>query len=282
MNANPLEDARCFTHEAMNTTFRLWLRGVPPADAPGVARICWETVDALENQLSRFVETSDIARINRMAAGETLYISDDCHRCLLLALQAHAETGGLFDITLGAGIEHRKSGASGPPPQPLGSLVIHPDVPAVTCVEPGRVLDLGGIGKGFALDRAREVLLEWGGDDAMIAAGASSMLAFGPGCWPVELAGGSGPGRVLLENHALAASGTTIQGEHIIHPAGDAAMPPSPNRHVWVTAATATAAEVASTALMLVAADEAPELLTCVSGVSGGYLERDGAVIRVF
>lgn len=280
--SSPVSDSQQFSHEAMNTVFSLWLRDVPPPEAAGVARVCWDAIDLLESRLSRFIDTSDIARINTLSAGKTLYLSEDCHRCLMLGLQAYSETGGLFDITLGARIEHLKSKTSGPPPETVGSLIIHPDLPAVTCQEPGRILDLGGIGKGFALDRVRELLADWGGTDALITAGASSMLAFGPGQWPVELSGESNIMKIFLENHALSASGTTFQGYHIVHPAGDEALPDNPNKRVWVTAATATAAEVASTALMLVSADEAPELLACVTGVSGAYIDCGHSVVRVF
>ncbi len=280
--SSPVNDSQLFSHEAMNTVFSLWLRDVSPLEAAGVARVCWDAIDLLESQLSRFIDTSDIARVNTLSAGKTLYLSEDCHRCVMLGLQAYSETGGLFDITLGARIAHLKSKTPGPPPGTVGSLIIHPDVPAVTCVEPGRILDLGGIGKGFALDRVRELLADWGGNDALITAGASSMLASGPTRWPIELSGESNTMVISLENHALSASGTTFQGDHIVHPAGDEALPATPNKRVWVTAATATAAEVASTALMLVSADDAPELLACVTGVSAAYIDCGHSLTRVF
>ena len=70
-------------------------------------------------------------------------------------------------------------------------------MPAITCEEPGREIDLGGIGKGFALDQLKQLLTEWDADDALLAAGASSLLAFGPSAWPVDLTGERevGPGR---------------------------------------------------------------------------------------
>lgn len=247
-----MPDAARFTHEAMNTTFALRIRGHDEAVASGMAHMCFAKLDALENLLSRFREGSDIWRINRLAAGETLYLSAECHECLLIALEAGARTGGLFDITLGTAIEHRKTGGAGPPPPLAGMLAVHPDAPAVTCIEPGREIDLGGIGKGFALDSLRSLLLDWGCEDALLAAGASSMLAFGPSAWPVELASEVSPLRIMLENEALSASGTNIQGSHIVHPNGEAAMPATPFSRVWATAETAALAEAWSTALMLV------------------------------
>ena len=250
--------ARLFTHEAMNTTFYLRICEADESTARDMARECCDHLDFLEARLSRFIEDSDVSRINRLQAGETLYINELAHQCLLAALDAYARTGGLFDITLGSRIEHRKSGDPGPIPPLVGQLTIHPDVPAVTCGAPGREIDLGGIGKGFALDQLPRLLTEWGAEGGLLTAGASSMLAFGPQAWPVELTGDRESARIALSNQSLSASGTAIQGSHIIHPGGETAMPATPCRRVWVTAPTATLAEIWSTALMLVEPGEIP------------------------
>lgn len=270
---SPFPDARHFTHEAMNTTFSLRIRGVDEKAARGMARECFDQIDFLEARLSRFIEGSDVSRINRMAAGETLYLSEPCHQCLLLALDACARTGGLFDITLGTRIDHQKHGAAEPTPPLAGKLTIHPDIAAITCEEPGREIDLGGIGKGFALDQLRQLLSEWGVEDALLAAGASSLLAFGPESWPVDLTGDTDVMRVSIRNQSLSASGTGIQGAHIVHPWGPEAMPAAPFRRVWVTAPTAVLAEVWSTALMLVPPEDVPEFLAGNEDVMGVFAD---------
>jgi FAD:protein FMN transferase len=257
----PIPAAHGFTHDAMNTTFQLRICEEDRATASGMARECFDRISLLENHLSRFIDGSDVSRINAMKEGETLYISESCHRCLLAALDAHARTGGLFDITLGRRIEHQKSASSEPVPALIGNLTIHPDVAAVTCEAPGRQIDLGGIGKGFALDEIHQMLREWGAEGAMLTAGASSLLAFGPQAWPVDLAGNGNPVRIILQNCALSASGTGIQGSHILHPGGDEAMPTRPCDRLWVTAPTATMAEIWSTALMLLDPESIPIFL---------------------
>jgi thiamine biosynthesis lipoprotein len=272
----PICDAHLFTHDAMNTTFSLRLRGVDEAVARGMARECCDQLDFLETRLSRFIEGSDVSRINHLRAGETLYLSEPCHQCLLLALEAYASTGGLFDITLGTLIEHRKADGGGPVPPLAGRLTIHPDVPAITCETPGRAIDLGGIGKGFALDQLKQLLTEWGPQDSLLAAGASSLLAFGPSAWPLDLTGERDPARVFLTNQALSASGTGIQGSHIVHPGGPDAMPASPCKRVWVIARTAVLAEIWSTALMLVAPREIADFIAGNRDIAQVYAERDG------
>ena len=168
--------AHLFTHEAMNTTFSLRICEPDQPIAAGMARECFEQLDLLESRLSRFIDGSDVSRINTLPAGETLYLSESTHQCLLAALDAYARTGGLFDITLGSRIAHQKSGDTGVIPPLVGRLTIHPDVAAVTCETPGREIDLGGIGKGFALDQLKQLLIDWGAEGGLLAAGASSLL----------------------------------------------------------------------------------------------------------
>ncbi len=271
-------EASRFMHDAMNTTFQLRLTDVEPSAAHGMARECFDHLDYLESRLSRFIEGSDISRINHLQAGETLYISEACHECLLISLDAHARTHSLFDITLGSHIAHRKSADTGPLPPLSGSLIIHPDIAAVTCQLPGREIDLGGVGKGYALDQLRQILVDWGAPGGLLTAGASSMLAFGPDAWPIDLAADRDSLRLSLTNHALSASGTGIQGGHIIHPGGNEAMPAQPANRVWVTASTAALAEIWSTALILIEPDGIPKFIAGETTLSEVHIERHGCI----
>jgi len=273
-----MPDAHTFTHEAMNTSFCLRLCVAEKPIAAGIARECFDLIDSLEGHLSRYVDGSDVSRINGMQAGETLYISQACHKCLLAALDAAARTGGLFDITLGSRIEHRKTAAQSPLPGLAGKIIIHPDIPAITCDAPGRQIDLGGIGKGFALDEVRRLLIDWDCESALVSAGASSILAFGPQSWPVDLTGDHGSTRIILRNAALSASGTGIQGSHILHPAGDEAMPAIPCKRLWTTAPTAAMAEIWSTALMLIDADDIPAFVDGDDSLSSVHVEQAGFI----
>ena len=270
-----------FKHEAMNTTFCVRLCEDDKSAAAGMAKECFDQIDFLESRLSRYAEGSDISCINEMQAGEIRYISEVTHQCLLQALDAHARTGGLFDITLGNRIEHLKNRDAGDPPPLDGSIVIHPDFPAVSCIAPGRQLDLGGIGKGFALDQLRQLLVDWGSQGGMLSAGASSLLAFGPQVWPVDLTGGEGPARITLHNASLSASGTAIQGSHIVHPAGAEALPCIACTHVWVTAPTAVLAEIWSTALMLLEPKDIPAFVAGEETLRTVHVEEDGKIHQI-
>ncbi|MEI6673817.1 MAG: FAD:protein FMN transferase [Verrucomicrobiota bacterium] len=274
----PLPDSSVFTHEAMNTTFTLRLVGNDQEFLAGLARECFDVLDKLETKLSRFIDGSDVSRINHMQAGETLYLSESCHQCLLLAMQAYVQTGGLFDITLGTRIQHRKAKAGTPPPSLAGRLVIHPDIAAITCEAPGREIDLGGIAKGFALDQMAELLLDWGVSSALLAAGASSLLAIGPQAWPVELAGEHEARQLALTSESLSASGTAMQGNHIVHPNDDEAGGTYLSDRVWAIARTATLAEAWSTALMLMSRDEVADTVVSGNSLLHAYADLGGRV----
>ncbi len=281
LQVTPFPQAHLFSHEAMRTTFHLRICEPDKAIAAGMAKECFDHLDFLETRLSRFIEDSDVSRINHLQAGETLYISETTHQCLLIGLDALARTGGLFDITLGRCIEHRKSGETGDLPPLLGQLTIHPDLPAVTCETPGREIDLGGIGKGFALDQLKQILSDWGAEGGLLTAGASSLLAFGPEAWPVDLAGEKQSLRILLADASLSASGTHIQGSHIIHPGGEQAMPASPIERIWVTATTAALAEIWSTALMLLEPEMIADFITGDESIRGVYWDQDDEVVSL-
>jgi thiamine biosynthesis lipoprotein ApbE len=107
------------------------------------------------------------------------------------------------------------------------------------------------------------------------------MLAFGPQAWPVDLTGSRENLRIYLENSALSASGTAMQGAHIVHPAGHEAMPASPCTRIWVSASTAAMAEIWSTALMLLDPGELPEIVTQIDELAAVYIERDGVVSQL-
>ena len=104
------------------------------------------------------------------------------------------------------------------------------------------------------------------------------MLAFGPSAWPVDLTAAEESLRLELSNQSLSASGTGIQGSHIVHPAGNGLVPASRCDRVWVLAPTAALAEIWSTALMLMDPSEIPSLITGDPEITPVYLEIDGSL----
>ena len=94
-----------FQHTAMATQFEIRCTCPDSGYARQAARAAFDAVDRLEQQLSRFVENSDITRINHLSPGESTIVSYETMQCLQLASLIYAETGGAFDISLGTGFE---------------------------------------------------------------------------------------------------------------------------------------------------------------------------------
>jgi len=267
-----------FEHKAMKTIFTFRLQHEDRKVAATAANEAFQLIDEVEDKLSRYREGSDVWQINHMEADQTLFISELCYDCLLLSLQALTETMGFFDVTLGRQIEHQKRQEEGAPPELTGQIMLVPDRPAVYCKEPGREIDLGGIGKGFALDRAKALLRGWGVDTGILSAGASTHLAFGEKAWRLGLSARKQTLDIDLRNQSLSASGTGVQNEHILSPLGEQ----SPYQHprIWVLHESAAWADAWSTAAMLMNREELGSLANKTSGL---YFEdaETGAVEKV-
>ena len=197
-----------FSHPAMATVFEVFCAGSDPAYARQAAQAAFDLVDRLEMEMSRFVDNSDISRINSLTAGQSTQVSPSTMDCLRIAGLAYIETDGAFDISIGSG---------------LANLELDPDNFSVHLRGDGVRLDLGGIGKGYAIDCMAELLWEWGIERALIHGGLSSVRALESPAdnsgWPVTLSmpgGGSAPILTRLSVCRQALSGSGIQkGEHI-------------------------------------------------------------------
>lgn len=248
-----------FQHEAMKTTYTLRLISKDRVKAENAKQQCIERIDDLESKLSRHHEGSDIWLINHLKTDKSLFISEDSYACLRLALEAHELTAGLFDSTLGRQIEHSKVLAKDDAPPIEGSLRIDPDHPAVYCLEAGREIDLGGIGKGYTLDALKDICLDWEVESALLSSGASTHLAYGQHAWPISLHSSQSSRIIQLFNMALSASGNgTLDNNHIISP--DTNMPKAQHERIWLTTKSAAMADAWSTAALLMSRNELEEI----------------------
>lgn len=257
-----------FQQDAMNTTYTFRIVHDDKGTAQAASHAAVELLEKLENLMSRYIPGSDIWQINHMEAGDSLFIDDLTYLCLRKAVEMHAESGGLFDISLGLQIEHLKTKESGSAPALSGALNIDPEKPAVHCLEAGREIDLGGIGKGFALDCIRKELSEWNIQSALLSSGASTHLAYGDRTWPIELTGRGADHPIQLQNMALSISGADVQGEHIVSPIKTSEQA-SQCKRIWVQHKEAAFADAWSTACYLMSEAQLElhrESLTIITG----------------
>lgn len=208
-------DVRRFSHAAMATVFEVHVAHPDERYAAQAAHAAFQLTDRLERELSRFVPNSDIARISRLAAGERTRVSPSTLECLAIARHLFDLTDGAFDISIGTG---------------LPSLELDREEFSVRSTRSGVHLDLGGIGKGYAVDRIVELLEEWDLQRALVHGGFSSVFALESpaGCegWRLKLTDPVTPSRLLarLSLHQMAVSASGLQkGAHILDPrTGDA------------------------------------------------------------
>ena len=153
--------AHRFAHRAMGTIFEVVCVHEHRGYAEQAARAAFELIDRLETELTCHRGSSDIVRINNLKTGETTPVGLWTMECLLLARHFYEETGGAFDVSLGTG---------------LAAVEMFPAASCVKIHAEKVRLDLGGIGKGYAIDRAGELLLEWEINRAIIHGGFSSVL----------------------------------------------------------------------------------------------------------
>jgi FAD:protein FMN transferase len=250
---DPLPGVHRFSREAMATLFEIHCVHPDAAYAGQAAHEAFDLVDRLEQQLSRFVANSDVSRINGLAAGEAVPVSPSTMACLGIARRMYDVTGGAFDVSIGSGFLE---------------LDLLPDEFLVRAGRDGVRIDLGGIGKGYAVDRMAELVEEWGVCRALLHGGFSSVLALEAPPdregWPLTLSAPEGDRAVLARlsacRTALSASGHR-KGSHIRDPrTGKAAE----GRAVWVALPragegredAAAVAEALSTAFMVLSAEE--------------------------
>lgn len=261
-----------FAHDAMACTWGIVIPHDDAAYARQAARAAFDEVDRLERELSRFLESSDIARINAAAAGRPVRIGPDAFECLEIAARIHRQTHGAFDVTVGSLVPPRRAAGSAPAPGPPASLrptvgmarlTLDRATRTVTKTADDLTLDLGAIGKGYAVDRAVEVLRDWKIDAALVHSGQSTIYALGAplaaAAWPIAVRDPEDHsailGHVSLRDAALSGSGTRLHGPHIIDPR--AGRPADAPAGAWATAPSAAVSDAVSTAFMVLAEEAA-------------------------
>jgi thiamine biosynthesis lipoprotein len=262
-----------FSHEAMATTFEVIVVHEDARYARQAAAAAFEEVDRLEGELSRFIENSDISRINTLPANQPLLLGLDAFECLRIGLRMYVETNGAFDITIGSLLKCWRD-EEGNPRTPSGKELdfarLHTGSNLLELDEREHTIrlsaspiqvDLGGIGKGYAVDRVAELLREWSIETALISGGYSSVLALeappGTKGWPLTLSDPADHRRLLARPHlrAGALGGSGVQkGGHIISPR--TGRPVQGKRAAWSAAPDAATADALSTAFMIMDLDE--------------------------
>jgi thiamine biosynthesis lipoprotein len=152
----------------MATWFEVWLVGGDADHLTAVGEAALDEVVRIEQLLSRFDPASEVARVNREALHGPVLLDRELFAILTDCRRWSEETDGYFDIALSSS-------------HPFAEAVqLDEQERTVSFLRPA-VLDLGGYGKGYALERAGRILRTFGVTSALMHGGTSSVLACGLG-----------------------------------------------------------------------------------------------------
>ncbi|MEY5100593.1 MAG: hypothetical protein RJA36_3312 [Pseudomonadota bacterium] len=168
-------------------------------------------IERVQALMSAFLPGSDIERIGRLAHLQPVGVAPWTLEVLHAAQELHARSGGLFDPGVAAVLARWDMLPSTEGDCSASSIAnLHIEGDRVSCSVPTR-LDLGGIAKGYAVDRAADALLAAGVDSGLVNAGGD-LRVVGAAQEPIFVRDPGDPGRLhfagLLEEGAFATSAT--------------------------------------------------------------------------
>jgi FAD:protein FMN transferase len=302
---------------AMATRFEIVLHGGNPSRLRAAGEAALAEVERIEAQLSIYQPTSEMARVNACAARQPVRVTPPVFRLLEQARQLHRDSGGAFDIAIAPLVRcwgFMNGSGSWPDPAEVAQARRHAGMQHVILDEEnltvrfdgeGVMLDLGAIGKGYAIDRAAETLREAGVTSALLHGGTSTVYGLGqpPGdeAWKVAIESPSGdgatpplPATVPLQDEALSVSavwGKSFEHEgktfgHVLDPRSGQPVASAVLAAVVLPSATET--DALSTALLVVGmeghekiAQLRPGMRTLVVGAGASPFHADSSGITI-
>lgn len=282
---------------AMATRFEVVLHGTRPESLRAAAEEALDEIEAVESWLSPYRPESELSRLHRLGVEQPLRVDPRLLRFLVVAREFSRRTRGLFDPTLGPLV--RAWGLQGglpvsPDPSEIvraRALVgwiqfeINEAAGTVQLARPGVEFHPGAMGKGYALDRAVEILRDAGIEHALIHGGTSTVCALGSPPdregWEVSLPHpptgsactwpGGTPPCITLRDTTLSVSALWGRPDarvpHILDPR--TGEPAEGRSLAAVVASSATDSDVWSTALLV----GGPQAMTGQAGVRWWCLE---------
>ncbi len=279
-----------FTHKQMGTIFRIILYAADSTLARSAATEAFSRIDQLNDILSDYKADSEVNQLSAKAGtGELVPVSPDLWTVLSKSLEAAKQSKGAFDITVGPYVKlWRRSRRQGELPgvealakakKSVGHTYIKlfADRQAVQLLAPGMQLDLGGIGKGYAVDEAMKILQKQGIKSALVDGGGNIIVTQAPPGqqgWQVEIgsltenkAGAQHIQHLTLTHQGMASSGDVyqyveingIRYSHIVNPHTGIGL--TNQDMVTVIAPDGTTADILSTSISVLGLRKGAKLL---------------------
>ena len=297
-----------FQAPAMGTEVHFVAYTTPRLDAATIReamRRAHAEIVRVEGVMTSWRDTSEVSRINANA-GEPVTVGDETLEVIQKSLWAGRISGGVFDITFHALGDLWKFGdaAEANPALPDPKLVrekkklvdyrkVHVDAAAHQVrIEPGMRIDLGGIAKGYGVDRAAAVLRS-AGLGSFLAQAGGDLYGFGQkpdgSPWVSGIQDPRGPlgsffATIELTDHAFSTAGDYARAfllggkryHHIIDPR--TGYPATESRSVTVWSPDAFTADAVDDAVFILGPEKGLALIESLPGVGAVIVDRDNKV----
>lgn len=213
-----------FSQMHMGVAVRITLFAADRASAEEAAKLAFARFALLDDMMSDYQRASELNGVCRSAVSGPVEVSPELFEVLSVAKHVSVLSQGAFDMTsapvVGLWREARKSGRL-PRKVDLASALdlvgpsrVHLGTERRTVkLEPGTLLDLGGIAKGYACDEAVRTLTEAGIESALVKAGGDIAVSGSPpgeAGWSVAVQGLAAP-PLTLAHQAVSTSGEAEQ-----------------------------------------------------------------------
>jgi thiamine biosynthesis lipoprotein len=290
----------------MGTEFKIILYAPDRALATRASAAAFKRIGRLDAIMSDYRETSELMLVSKRAVGRDVKVSRDLYAVLKVSKEVAARSNGAFDVTVGPVVRlWRRARRTGqlPPPDQLSQaleltgyrmLHLNARTRSVKLDRKGMLLDLGGIAKGYAIDRALDVLKRHGIQRALVAGGGDIVVGEAPpgsrgwvvGVAPMESTAKPPSRYISLRNAAVSTSGDAeqfveiggVRYSHIVDPrTGIGVTGPS---SVTVVAPNGTSSDALATAASVLG-PSGLKLVDAKPGAAALFIQGSGDALRI-
>jgi len=276
-----------YQDHAMGTNVSVWFWTDREADAAKAAEAMFGEMKRLDKEMTTWLPDSDLSKINTAAGDKPVAVSDETIAVIQRALDVSKRSNGVFDITVQAfhGLWKFDEDMDGTLPDQgevtkrlalIGwrDIVIDKARKTVFLKRKGMAVTLGGIAKGYAVDKCVALLKAKGFTDFMVQAGGDMYVAGSKGTdpWTVGVRDPRGPKEAMfavapIKDHSFSTSGDYERGfvkdgiryHHILDPR--TGQPAHASRSVTIRAKDAFTADAWSKVMFIDGVEEGKKII---------------------
>jgi len=179
-----------YSDKAMGTFVTVWFWTDKEADAAKAVESVFKEMKRLDAEMTTWTDTSEVSKVNAAAGKKPVPVSAETYEVIERAQDISKKSGGVFDISVGAfkGLWRFDEDMNGSLPDPKDvkarlALIGYKDIvldkkkKTVFLKRKGMSITLGGIAKGYAVDKCVAILKKAGFNDFMLQAGGDMYIA---------------------------------------------------------------------------------------------------------